>query len=79
MFPTWLSGFQGALIICIFFCVIGSIGTLVFDAKCFSEKPKDMAACFQKNRSSAARIITQSLITTSCCVLMIIAIASSSR
>ena len=77
MFPAWLSGFQGVLIICICFCVIGSLGSLAFDAKCFSEKPKDMAACFQKSRSSPARIISQSLIATSSWVLVIIAIASA--
>jgi len=79
MFPAWLSGFQGVLIICICFCVIGSLGALIFDAKCFSEKPKDMNACLQKNRTSPARIISQSLIATSSWVLVIIAIASASK
>jgi len=79
MFPTWLSGVQGALIICIFFTVIGSLGALAFDAKCFSEKPGDMGACFQKNRVQPARIVADGLLTTSCCVLMIVAIASSSK
>lgn len=77
MFPAWLSGVQGVLIICVVFCVIGSLGSLIFDAECFSKKPEDMAACFQKTRTSPMRIISQSLIATSSWVLVIIAIASA--
>lgn len=77
MFPAWLSGFQGVLIICIVFMVIGSLGALIFDAECFSKKQKDMAACLQMRRTSPARIISQSLLATSSWVLVIIAIASA--
>jgi len=78
MFPTWLSGVQGVLIICICFCVIGSLTSLAFNASCFQNRDwESFFACSKKKRLEPGFIIADSLLGMSCCVLMIVAIASA--
>lgn len=77
MLPTWLAGFQGVIIICLIFCVIGSLTSLAFNAPCF--KSNDFFACAEKKQMEPGPIITDSLLGMSCCVLVILAIASSPK
>jgi hypothetical protein len=80
MLPTWLAGFQGVIIICIFFCIVNSLVTLAFNASCFQNKDgESFIACAQKKRLEPGPIIANSLLGMSCCVLVILAIASSPK
>jgi hypothetical protein len=80
MLPTWLAGFQGVIIICIFFCIVNSLATLAFNAPCFQNKDwESFFACSKKKRLEPGFIITDSLLGMSCCVLVILAIASTPK